>query len=335
MEGIAVKEMWIRIGKKCIRFFLLLFCTSIVAFVLIKASPVDPLQANVGQAALGSMSAEQMEKLEAYWGTNASPVRQYLAWITDFLKGDMGISLLYRQPVSQVIAVRMANSLPLLVCAWVLSGILGVLLGAVAGMRRQTWWDRLIRGYSLLISDTPAFWIAMLFLILFGVWLGWFPIGMSVPIGVTASEVTLADRLSHFVLPALTLSLTGTANITLHTREKMIEVMDSDYMLFARAGGEHGFGFFRRHGLRNILLPAITLQAASIGELIGGSVLVEQVFSYPGLGQAAVQAGLGSDMPLLMAVTLICAALVAAGNLIADLLYGIIDPRIRKGGART
>ena len=114
----------------------------------------------------------------------------------------------------------------------------------------------------------------------------------------------------------------------------MIEVMDSDYMLFARAGGERGFRLFWRHGLRNILLPAITLQAASIGELIGGSVLVEQVFSYPGLGQAAVQAGLGSDMPLLMAVTLICAALAAAGNLTADILYGLVDPRIRKGGAQ-
>lgn len=329
-----MRDTWIRIGKKCIRFLLLLFCTSIAAFALMKCSPVDPLQANVGQTALGSMGAEQIEKLETYWGTNASPVQQYLAWITDFLKGDMGTSLLYRQPVSQVIAVRLANSLPLLLFAWVLSGILGVMLGAVAGMRRGKWCDRLIRGYSLLISDTPAFWVAMLLLIVFGVWLGWFPIGMSVPIGVAASEVSLAERISHFVLPALTLSLTGTANITLHTREKMIEVMDSDYMLFARAGGERGFRLFWRHGLRNILLPAITLQAASIGELIGGSVLVEQVFSYPGLGQAAVQAGLGSDMPLLMAVTLICAAVVAAGNLTADILYGLVDPRIRKGGAQ-
>ena len=309
-----MRNTWNRIGKKCIRFLLLLFCTSIAAFALMKCSPVDPLQANVGQTALGSMSAEQIEKLETYWGTNTSPVQQYLAWITDFLKGDMGTSLLYRQPVSQVIAVRLANSLPLLLFAWVLSGILGVMLGAVAGIRCGKWCDRL--------------------LIVFGVWFGWFPIGMSVPIGVAASEVSLAERISHFVLPALTLSLTGTANITLHTREKMIEVMDSDYMLFARAGGERGLRLFWRHGLRNILLPAITLQAASIGELIGGSVLVEQVFSYPGLGQAAVQAGLGSDMPLLMAVTLICAALAAAGNLTADILYGLVDPRIRKGGAQ-
>lgn len=195
------------------------FCTSIAAFALMKCSPVDPLQANVGQTALGSMSVEQIEKLETYWGTNTSPVQQYLAWITDFLKGDMGTSLLYRQPVSQVIAVRLANSLPLLLFAWVLSGILGVMLGAVAGMRRGKWCDRLIRGYSLLISDTPAFWVAMLLLIVFGVWLGWFPIGMSVPIGVAASEASLAERISHFVLPALTLSLTE-PRILRCTREK-------------------------------------------------------------------------------------------------------------------
>lgn len=162
-----MRNTWIRIGKKCIRFLLLLFCTSIAAFALMKCSPVDPLQANVRQTALGSMSAEQIEKLETYWGTNTSPVQQYLAWITDFLKGDMGTSLLYRQPVSQVIAVRLANSLPLLLFAWALSGLLGVMLGAVAGMRRGKWCDRLIRGYSLLISDTPAFWVAMLLLIVF------------------------------------------------------------------------------------------------------------------------------------------------------------------------
>ena len=140
------------------------------------------------------------------------------------------------------------------------------------------------------------------------------------------------ERLRHALLPGLTLSITGAANIALHTREKVIDVLDSDYILFARARGEGHI--LRRHVLRNVALPAITLQFASIGELIGGSVLVEQVFSYPGLGQAAVAAGLGGDMPLLLGVTLITAAIVFGGNLAADLLYGVIDPRIRRGAAR-
>ena len=118
----------------------------------------------------------------------------------------------------------------------------------------------------------------------------------------------------------------------MHTREKMIDICDSDYVLFARARGGSTWEIFRNHGLRNVLGPAMTLQFASISEIFGGSVLVEQVFSYPGLGQAAVSAGLGSDMPLLMAVTIISAIFVFGGNLIANILYGVIDPRIRRGG---
>ena len=179
---------------------------------------------------------------------------------------------------------------------------------------------------------TPAFWLALLLLIVFGVWLKILPIGLSVPIGVETSGVTFLDRVRHAILPALTLSITGVSNIALHTREKMIDVMESDYVLFSRARGESLKSIVWHHGIRNVLLPAMTLQFASISEIIGGSVLVEQVFSYPGLGQAAVAAGTGSDVPLLMGITLITAAIVFLGNFIANLLYGTVDPRIRRGG---
>ena len=125
------------------------------------------------------------------------------------------------------------------------------------------------------------------------------------------------------------------AGVTLHTREKMIDVMESDYMLFARARGERTWTMVKRHGLRNILLPAMTLQFASVSEIIGGSVLVEQVFSFPGLGQAAVTAGTGSDVPLLLGITVVTAAIVFCGNFVADLLYGLIDPRMQKGGEES
>ena len=146
--------------------------------------------------------------------------------------------------------------------------------------------------------------------------------------------MTFLDRFQHAILPAVTLSITGISNITLHTREKMIDVMESDYVLFARARGESEKSIVLRHGLRNILLPAMTLQFASISEIIGGSVLVEQVFSYPGLGQAAVAAGTGSDVPLLMGITMVTAAIVFVGNFIANVLYGLVDPRIREGEKR-
>ena len=322
-------------GKKLIRIALLLLGVSFVTFLLMSASPLDPLQTNVGQVALGSMSQEQVEALLAYWGVDTPPLTRYLGWLGDVVKGDFGTSLLYRRPVLEVVGERLSSSLILLLSAWILSGILGLILGVVAGAFRGRLPDRLIRGYCVVISSTPAFWLAILLLLIFSVWLGWFPIGMSVPVGTESSAVTVFDRLYHAVLPALTLSITGVANIALHTREKMADVMESDYVLFARARGEDARGIILRHGLRNVMLPAITLQFASISEIIGGSVLVEQVFSYPGLGQAAVTAGLGSDLPLLLGITVITATIVFGGNLVADLLYGAVDPRIRRGAAKS
>jgi len=316
--------------KKLFRIALLLLGVSLTAFLLMDASPLDPLQTNVGQAALGSMSPEQIARLEEYWGVGAPAAERYLNWLGGALRGDFGVSLLYRRPVLEVMGQRLANSLWLLVSAWLLSGALGLALGVAAGASRGRWPDRLVRGYCLVVSSTPAFWLALLLLIIFSVWLKVLPIGLSVPIGAEAA--TLAQRLRHALLPALTLSVTGAAGIALHTREKVADVLDSDYILFARARGE--VHILRRHLPRNVALPAITLQFTSIGEVVGGSVLVEQVFSYPGLGQAAVAAGLGGDMPLLLGATVATAAMVFGGNLTADLLYGVVDPRIRRGAAR-
>ena len=170
-----------------------------------------------------------------------------------------------------------------------------------------------------------------MFLLVFSVGLGWFPLGFSTPIGVLNSEVTLWQRLHHLILPALTLSLMSFANIALHTRQKLVDVLESEYVLFARARGESAGTILRRHGLRNILLPALTLQFASFAELFGGSVLAETVFSYPGLGSAVAAAGLNSDVPLLLGITLFSTLFVCTGNLIANLLYGVVDPQIKTG----
>ncbi len=321
-------------GRKLIRMALLLLGVSLAAFLLMAASPLDPLQTNVGQAALGTMSQEQIAQLEAYWGTGVPLPERYFSWLSGAVRGDLGVSLLYRQPVLEVIGTRLENSLGLLLFAWALAGVLGLALGVLAGALRDRWPDRLIRGVCLLLTSTPSFWLALLALMVFSLGLGWFPSGLSVPIGVEAADVTVWERLRHAVLPALTLSVAGMPSIALHTRAKMAEVMASDYVLYAQARGESLPAIVLRHGLRNVALPAITLQFASVSEIIGGSVLVEQVFSYPGLGQAAVDAGLGSDLPLLLGVTVITAAIVFGGNLLADLLYGAVDPKIRRGAAK-
>lgn len=319
------------VGMQILRMAVLLAAVTVTVFALLSLSPVDPLTTNVGQTALGSMSAEQVKKLQEYWGVGVPPTVRFLGWAKDLLRGDLGISLLYRRPVMEVIGERFFNSVWLMAAAWILSGLIGFFLGVLAGRKRGGTADKLVTGYCLITASTPAFWIAMVLLMVFAVWLKWLPIGLAVPIGTSSADVSLSDRIAHMILPALALSMTGISNIALHTREKLAAVMESDYVLFARARGETERSVLIRHGLRNIALPALTLQFASVSEIFGGSVLVEQVFSYPGLGQAAVTAGLGSDVPLLMGITVITAAVVFGGNTAANILYGLIDPRMRKG----
>lgn len=303
---------------------------SLVTFILISLSPVDPVQANMGQTAYAGMSMEKKAQLASYWGVDVPLHERYFNWLGAALTGDLGTSLRYNAPVIDVISARAANSLLLMSVAWIASGVLGFALGIFAGAYRGTKFDKAVKVYCYLLASTPVFWLGLLFLIVFSIQLGWFPMGMSVPIGVASSDVTFADALHHLALPALTLSVTGVANIALHTREKTIDVMESEYVRFARTRGLSTMRILREHGLRNLIMPALTLQFASIAEIFGGSVLVEEVFSYPGLGQAAVTAGLGGDAALLAGIAIFSAILVFGGNLIANILYGVVDPRIAK-----
>lgn len=312
-----------------------MLAVGLVVFALVSMSPIDPVQANVGQAAYVNMSEAKRAQLASYWGGDVPFWERFANWAGALLQGDMGTSLRFNAPVSEVIAHRAANSLALMGIAWLFSGVLGFALGVAAGARRGGALDRVVRSYCFLLASTPTFWLGLLILMVFAVQLGWFPIGFSVPIGVSAADVTLSDAVHHLVLPALTLSVTGVANIALHTREKVVDVLESDYVRFARARGESELSVIVHHGLRNVALPAVTLQCAFISEIFGGSVLVEQVFSYPGLGQAAVTAGLGGDVALLAGIALVSAALVFGGNLLANILYGVLDPRMRVGEGRA
>lgn len=314
-----------------IRFVSLLLAVSVIAFLLAAVSPVDPVQQYI--LGLGSaVSPEQRAEIEAYWGVNEPPAERYLGWLGSVLQGDLGESALYRRPVADIIGERFLNSLALMLCAWVLSGVTGFVLGCVMAMYRDRPADRGLKKICYVISSVPGFWLGLVFLLVFSVWLGWFPIGFSAPIGVPDSDVTIGQRIYHLILPAVTLSMTSFANIALHTRQKLTDVLCSDYVLFAKARGEGKWTILRRHGLRNILIPALTLQFASFSELFGGSVIAETVFSYPGLGSAVAAAGLYSDVPLLLGVTLFSALFAGVGNMTADLLYGVIDPQIREAG---
>ncbi len=322
-------------ARAAARFAVLMVAVSFVSFLLVGLSPIDPVQANAGQISYATMSAEKRAQLEERWDVDTPVLERYASWASSALRGDFGDSLRFNAPVADVVAERFAASAVLMATAWVLSGAMGLGLGVAAGMHRGRLIDHLAKAYCYVLSAAPAFWFGLVALVVFSVQLGWFPLGFSQPIGVASSEVTLADTVYHAVLPALTLSLTGVANIALHTREKVVEVLESDYARLARARGESEASVMAHHGLRNIALPALTLQFASVSEIFGGSVLVEQVFSYPGLGQAAVTAGLTGDAPLLVAIALASAALVFTGNLAANVLYGVVDPRMREGVAHV
>ncbi|WP_244535183.1 ABC transporter permease [Gracilibacillus kekensis] len=320
--------------KKLIQLLTLLVAVSLLTFLLISLSPIDPVRAYIGADML-LISPDQREMIEAYWGLDQSVIIQYFHWITSLLTGDFGTSLIHRVPVLEVVSDRFLSSFILIALAWIASGLFGVVLGSLAAMKKGSWLDNLIKGYCYVLLSTPGFWLGLLLLMVFSVWLGIFPTGLSAPIGVTVTEITFTDRVYHAVLPAATLSIIGVANVCLHTREKLVDILNTPYILQARANGYTGYKLFFRHGLRNMLLPAISVHFASFGELFGGAILAEQVFSYPGLGEAIVDAGLNGDVPLFLAIVLISACFVFVGNWIADTLYYVLDPRLRKGGTRS
>ena len=293
------------LGYKAIRLLILIIVIAAISFIMVQLSPIDPVKAYLGQRIV---SQEQLAIVGEYWGTNLSLGERVLGWLQTLASGSMGFSLIYRVPVNEVIMQK---------------------LGVIAGAKEGSLADKAIKTYCYVLQSTPTFWIGLVLLMVFSVYLGWFPIGLSVPIGQLSDTVTIWQWLYRLILPAVTLSIVGIASLTMYTRDKLISVKNSDYFLFAQARGESFWGIIKNHGIRNILLPAISIQFLSFNELFGGTILVEQVFAYPGIGQATVAAGLRSDVPLLLGIVIISAIFVFTGNLIADIIYKYVDPRIR------
>ena len=304
-----------------------MIAVAIFSFILLDLSPINPVTAYLKGAAV---SESQRAILESYFGVNVPLPTKIYHWLLDLVQGNLGTSLIYRAPVMDVIMDKFSASIVLMAISWLLSGVLGFIFGVVAGKNKGSWIDKAVKVYCYAILSAPSFWVGMLILMVFAVYLGWFPIGFGVPIGVKSTDATFMEWASRLVLPTLTLSLVGLAPIAMYTRNELVQVLSSDYVLFAKSRGEKGWDLVKNHGIRNILLPAITLQFLSFSELFGGAVLVEQVFSYPGIGQTAVAAGLQNDVPLFLGIVVFSAVFVFVGNLLADISYYLIDPRIKE-----
>lgn len=313
-----------------LRALTLLVAATALCFALLTLSPIDPVRAYVRQNP--GVTQEHIARMEQFWGVGTPPIERYVNWLGAALRGDLGDSLIFRRPVLEIIAGRAGASLALMFTAWTFSGLFGLAAGCLMGMRHRRLADRALRRFCLVMCSVPAFWVGLLMLGVFSVRLGWFPFGMAMPIGAAPQDVTPLQWAHHIILPALTLSVLSFPKIALHTREKLLEVLASDYVLFARARGLSEWEILRRHALPAVLIPALTMQFASFGELFGGSLVAESIFSYPGLGMAAAAAGLQGDAPLLLGITLFSALLIFVGNAIANALYPLLDPRQRGGG---
>ena len=317
-----------RIIKEIFLFLLLIFAVSFISFLLLDLSPIDPI-ASFARARSVGLSPEAKQELIKVWGLGQPLIARYFSWLLNLFRGDLGISNIYGRNVIDIIGEGFSRSILLMAIAWIFQGIIGIWLGIVAGANQGKIKDKIIKAYAIIFASTPSFWVGILLIIVFSLKLKLFPSSMGSPVGVLMEDITLADSLKHLVLPALTLVLVGVSNLILHTRSKVIDILNSDYVLYAKARGMKKSEILNKFAFKNLILPGLSLLFTSFSELFSGTVLVENVFNYPGIGGLTVEAGLRGDAPLLLGLVLFSTIFVYVGNRICDLLYLVIDPRLR------
>ena len=294
-------------------------------FALVEVSPYDPGRAY--STALGAQLTEQARQENVrIWGLDASAPEQFVRWLGNVVQGELGDSrLLGGQPVATEIAKRLWPSFVLVSVALVLVLIGGLAGGVLAAAYRDGPIDWLVRGLAYFSISAPSFWLGLLGLYVFSIWLGWLPPGGASDSGDVGAA---AIQPSHLVLPAITLAVSQLAWFVLFVRDTMLEVMRDDHVRFAEVSGLSRAAVVTRHALPCALIPFVTLIGTHLSELIGGAVLAETIFGWPGVGNLAVEAAVGVDIPLLLAITLAGSVLVVLGNLLADVLYPLVDPRV-------
>ncbi|WP_331767705.1 ABC transporter permease [Embleya sp. NBC_00896] len=323
----------------------LLLCLGItmLAFALTHAVPGDPVAANLGQRALGDPAAVAAFKEKN--GLNDSLPSQYFTYLGNLLNGDLGTSQQTHRPVWDDLDQYVPASVELALVAIVLALALGVTMGVVAAVTRDRWPDQIIRVISLAGVSVPVFWLALVVFYVFFYQLGWFPAGGRLPPGAEppgditglytvdallgGDFATFNDAASRLVLPASVLAAFNVGVLTRFTRAAVLEALGNDYVRAARAKGLPETTVIRRHVLRPALTSILTVAGLTFGGMLAGTVLVESVFSWPGLGQYAYRSALNLDLPSIMGVCLVVAVVYVVINLLVDLLYGVIDPRIR------
>jgi peptide/nickel transport system permease protein len=300
--------------RRLVQSLLILLGVSIITFVLLYWLPADPVRQIAGRSA----TAQTVENIRQQLGLDQPLWVQYWRYLTGLVQGDLGRSYLQKTEVSTLIASRLPASLLLMAGAIFAELLLGLSMGIVAALRRSTTIDQSLMIVSFIGVSAPQFVVGLLLLYVFAVQLGWFPIGGY-------------GTFSHLVLPSMTLGILGSGWYSRMMRSSMIEVLRQDYVRTARAKGLTRLRVIFRHALPNAILPIIAMIGIDIGIFMGGIVVVESVFGWPGIGQLAWQAIQRVDIPIIMGVTLVSAIAIVIGNLLADLISLMVDPRIRTG----
>lgn len=305
-----------------------LLIVSFGVFALGKASPFDPVASFFGVRILRA-SPEQIAQIRENWGIDDPLVTQWLRWLGNVVTGDLGDSRLFQQPVSSVIGGRIGWTALLVCVGLVLALLLAVAVGTAAAWRQGGWLDRMVTSVSYTLEAAPVFWVALGAISLFAVQLQWLPAG-----GLTDPTAALSagQVAEHLVLPGGVLAVSQAPWFALYIRQTVSQALTEDFVVGARARGLSEPAVVLRHALPTALLPFITLIGSRVPELITGALLVETVFSWPGIAAATVDAALSVDFSLLAAMTMLATAAVLLGNLLADALYALADPRVRADG---
>lgn len=317
-----------KIGRQLAQWTGLMGVVTIGMFILFELSPIDPVQSYVRSQRM-FLNAEQLSQLREQFGSHYAWWQRYVWWLTQTLQHGFGQSIVYKQSVWSLMLERMAVSFPLLALSWSLSGVLGYVLGVVSGIFPRHWFSKMWLRVCYVIMATPTFWIGLLFVYVFAVSFQWLPSAFSAPIGRLSQQVTWQQRLVHLILPTMTLTLSHLPTVVFYTHQKVQEAMQAEYMRFATLNGVDAISQRMRLLLPNTILPVVIVQLTSVGELLGGSLLVEQVFAYPGLGKMTVEAGLAEDVPLIMGIVVVMATMVFIGNQLIHIVMRCIDSRLK------
>ncbi|PWV98455.1 peptide/nickel transport system permease protein [Paenibacillus cellulosilyticus] len=309
------------IVKRLAQTIPMLFFVSIVCFAMIKLAPGDPVMSFVTP----NMHAEDIERIRHNLGLDQPAYVQYVQWLKQLLSGNLGYSLINHQPVLDQILDRLPATAGLMACAIGLAVMIAIPLGLVAGANRNRWPDKLINLITYVGISVPLFWLAILLIYFFAIKMHWLPsMGMRT-IGVQSA----ADVLKHGILPCTVLAFGFLAVYVRYIRSSTIGQLKEEYVLIQKAFGSSRYTILFRHVMKHVLLPIITLLGMSMGDLVTGAIVTETVFTWPGIGSLGMTAVRGMDYPVLMGITLFSSVLLILGNLLADILYGFADPRIK------